>query len=578
MEPNHIEKRRGWSAVRRNGRIPLRNRRRANVRFQAVAGVIGTAMIVAACASGGTPAADEPVPDEPVSVDSVPDEPVSDDAGLEATEFPPAALEIMNGDDFAAARWSLLVEPVEGGEPVYAINEDIVTPMASVTKVYSVGTWLDVVGPDHRIETPVHAVGLVTDGVLDGDLVLRAMGDTIMGGRNAETGVIGYGAPPQESANAVPGARPAPGDALAGLDSLAKQVAESGVTSVDGRVLIDDRLFEPYATDRLVLSPIAINDNLLAVVTTPTGDGQAAAIETIPQTAAFEIVNETQTVADGEETGLRIENLRDANGSPTNTLVVSGQIAADSDERLNVYPVEDPASFARTLFIEALERQGVAVTADPLAVNDASDLVSADEYTSDTPLGTIESATAEAIATFILKTSNNFSADLTVCLLAVNAGSTDCYDGFDSIRTRLDDLGIAPGDVWLFDGSGSGAASTTPRAILTWSQWLYSHEWGERLSEILPILGVDGSLARSEIDTPSTGRVQAKTGTWALLDESTLRLVVPTQALAGFMDAADGKVYAFSLFMNGASFETPDGILDSSDTVARVAAAIQQEL
>src|SRR5690606_26805786 len=117
-----------------------------------------------------------------------------------------------------------------------------------------------------------------------------------------------------------------------------------------------------------------------------------------------------------------------------------------------------------------------------------------------------------------------------------------------------------------------------PRAMLTWRQWLYGQDWGERLPEMLPILGVDGSLALSEIDTPSTGRVQAKTGTWALLDPSTARLLIPTQGLAGFMDADDGTVYAFTLFMHGASFESLDGILDSSDTVARVAAAIQQTL
>lgn len=519
-------------------------------------------MIIGACSSDGSPSGNAAV------------EPEGDSAQL-----PDIALEIMDGADFASARWSVLVEPVDGGEPVLAIDEDVVSPMASVTKVYSVGTWLDVFGPDHRIETPVHAVGSVADGVLDGDLVLRAMGDLVMGARNADSDEIAYGVPPQEAANVVPGARPAPGDPLTGLDSLAQQVADSGVTTIEGRVLIDDRLFEPWTTDRpLAISPIAINDNLLAVVTTPADDGQPAVIETIPDTAAFEIVNDTNTVAGGAETALRVENRLEADGTPSNTLVVSGQIAADSDDRLNVYSVDDPASFARTLFIEALERAGVSVSADPLADNDASDLVSADDYTSDPPLGTIESPTAAALATFIWKTSNNFGADLTVCLLAVQQGSTDCKDGFDPIRTRLDDLGIGPGEVWLFDGSGSGAASTTPRAMLTWLQWLHGLEWGERLAEMFPILGVDGSLALSETDGPSTGRVQAKTGTWAMLDASTSRLLVPTQALAGFMDADDGTVHAFTLFMHGASFESVEGILDSSDIVARVAAAIQQQL
>jgi D-alanyl-D-alanine carboxypeptidase/D-alanyl-D-alanine-endopeptidase (penicillin-binding protein 4) len=107
---------------------------------------------------------------------------------------------------------------------------------------------------------------------------------------------------------------------------------------------------------------------------------------------------------------------------------------------------------------------------------------------------------------------------------------------------------------------------------------MHSLDWGDAVPAMLPILGIDGSLALSETDSPSTGQVQAKTGTWANLDASTARLLILSQSLAGFMDAEDGTVYAFTLFMNGASFERLDSILDSSDKVARVAAAIQQSL
>ena len=46
-------------------------------------------------------------------------------------------------------------------------------------------------------------------------------------------------------ANDVPGVTLTPEDPLAGLDEIAGQVRESGITGVDGNVIIDDRLFDP---------------------------------------------------------------------------------------------------------------------------------------------------------------------------------------------------------------------------------------------------------------------------------------------------------------------------------------------
>jgi D-alanyl-D-alanine carboxypeptidase/D-alanyl-D-alanine-endopeptidase (penicillin-binding protein 4) len=506
------------------------------------------------------------------------DETGSDGASATTAALPSGALDIMDDDKFSAARWSLIVAPVDGGENVYELDPGVIGTMASNTKLYSVSTWLDVYGADHTIETPVYGLGSVTDGQLDGDLVLRAMGDLVMGSREAGTGELAYSVPPQGDANGLPGAKPAPGDPLAGLDSLASQVATAGVTTVGGDVVIDDRLFEQWETPRpLEISPIVINDNLLAIVTSPGSEGEAGSIETIPETAAFTIVNQTRTVASGADTDISFAPALDADGQPTNTIEVTGEVAADSEPLLNVYEVPDPASYARTLFIEALERAGVSVGAELLAVNDSSGLPEAELYEADNePMATLESLPLTEIATLIWKISHNYGADLTICLLAVQAGSTDCDDGFAPVRDRIGDLGIDQGDVWILDGSGSSFASTTPDAMATWLQWLYTLDWGPQLEEMLPILGTDGSLSLAQTDSPAKGKVQAKTGTYAGLDPGTGRLLILDQSLAGYMEAEDGTVYVFALYMHGASFESISDILGVLGDIAGVAAAIQQ--
>ena len=59
-------------------------------------------------------------------------------------------------------------------------------------------------------------------------------------------------------------------------------------------------------------------------------------------------------------------------------IVLTGTITADSDPVLKVYAFKDPATFARTAFIEALGRAGVTVTADPVATNPDAALPAAD--------------------------------------------------------------------------------------------------------------------------------------------------------------------------------------------------------
>ncbi len=293
-------------------------------RFQLVAVAVTGALLAAGCTSN--------------------DDPTPNSDGEDVGQLPQGALDAMDDPGFTNARWSLQVSPIDDGDPVYALAPDAISGMGSNMKLFSVGTWLETYGADATLTTPVFAVGDRTGDTLDGELVLRASGDLVMGGRNAGSGELGYSVPPQPDANGLPGAKPAPGDPLAGLDDLAAQVAASGITSIDGDVVVDDRLFETWNTYDVEISPIVINDNLVAVVTTPGTEGSPATIEMIPDTSAFTIVNQVETAAAGGDTSVDITPELDDAGEPTNTLVVAGTVAADSDPLLNVYEVPDPAS------------------------------------------------------------------------------------------------------------------------------------------------------------------------------------------------------------------------------------------
>ena len=479
--------------------------------------------------------------------------------------LPPGALKIMTRDNYSAAHWTARVVNMKTGEDVLSLGADDLMVMGSNMKLYTIGTALDVLGANEQITTPVHRVG--------DNLILVAKGDPVMGGRNATPdGPLGYSLPPQFDANGLPGAKPAPGNPVAGLDDLARQVAAAGVTEVPGDVLIDTRLFEDWTPTHSTISPIVVNDNLLGVITTPGAVGEAPTFETFPETAAFTLINEVRTVAAGDGTDIEFEQ------GEGNQLIVTGTVEADSDPVLNVYHVPDPGTFARTLFIEALKRAGVTVNADPTALNDQSMLPPEDAYTGDNLLGSIRSPKFRAIAKLVLKISHNEVANLTVCLMAVDLGSKSCPDGFEPIRERTKKLGITPQETWFVDGAGGGDASTTAGAITRWIDWIDHQPYGKSFPQMLPILGEDGSIGMLGTDSPAKGKIQAKTGTTAAVDASNGRLLMLSKALAGYMQADDGTPYYFAIYMNGGSFESLKDQFTVNEDLGDVAIAIQQSL
>ena len=211
----------------------------------------------------------------------------------------------------------------------------------------------------------------------------------------------------------------------------------AGITRVDGDVVIDDRLFTPIDWPDGLISPIWVNENLIDIEVTPgASTGQPTTIDWRPKTASYTVENQATTVDAAGATALAV-----AEPTPGH-LVVTGQIAAGTAPTLVVQEITDPSAFARTAFIEALQRAGVTVAATPTGPNPASLLPAAGSYQADDKLGEHESATLAEYVKLIMKVSYNRGADLMTCLAAVATGSTDCEQGLVAEVDTFTELGV----------------------------------------------------------------------------------------------------------------------------------------
>ncbi len=483
---------------------------------------------------------------------------------------PEAALEVMNEPQYANARWMISVSDLDTGEVLIDLDGDKMAEPASFVKTYSVGAaWLNW-GPEHKIVTPVKRTGDVVGTTLEGNLVLVGKGDFTLGGRTKPDGTVDYTNLDHNDANPLPGATLTTEDPLTGLDDLAAQVKASGIDSLTGDVIVDDRLFQGELAGEPI-TPIVVNQNLIDVLVTPGAEGEPATVEMTPAVAPWRIVGEVETVAAGEEA-----SVSDPESSKHGELAIGGTIAADSEPVLKVFALEDPATFARTAFIEALGRAGVTVSSDPVAANSTAALEDKEAVDALPSVAEFESLPLAEQAKYVMKISYNRGAQAYVCLLAAEAGVDDCSTGISEVGRIWADAGLDIEGASLVDGSGLNGNYVTAENGVAIQTIMAERPDAEAWKATMPILGVDGSLAIVQADSPAAGHVFAKTGTLVGGDELNARFRLNTKALGGVMETKSGRNLAFVIIMNQGFTSDIDGVFKANDDVGEVAASIQQ--
>lgn len=447
---------------------------------------------------------------------------------------------------YANSTWGVSVVDATTGENLYGLNANKMFVPGSVVKSFSLATTLASYDEDtYRFRTPVYRRGPVTKGVAT-DLVLVGSGDFSFGTRETPQGTLAFNSADHNEANALGFATLLPYNPLRVLDKLARQVRASGINQVSGDVAIDDRLWKPYdGWPDGQIGSIWVNENLIDVTTTPTKPGQKATIDWRPKTPAYRVVSDVVTSPKGSPTNLNVTKIRDG------VLRISGRIPAGGGKAVRNYLVDDPAAFARSAFIQSLQKAGVKVDAPATGANPTAVLPAQRSYPASARLAQHVSPPLAQYATVVLKVSYNRGADLMVCLSALKAGSRDCPDGIAHGTKVLGGLGVPmTNQVFLFDGAGSDdhnhftldAATALNRAIT-------AQPFGPLFRAGLPNLGVSGDLAVFGATSPAKGKLQAKTGTRAATSGSGQVLTLQ-RGLSGYLTSSTGRQLLVSIFVN----------------------------
>ncbi|OIB58078.1 D-alanyl-D-alanine carboxypeptidase/D-alanyl-D-alanine endopeptidase [Natrialba sp. SSL1] len=368
---------------------------------------------------------------------------------------------------------SVYAADLRTGDPIVTANPHVPLLPASNAKLVTAARAFDELGPSYRFETTLHADGAVQEGHLLGDLVLTGSGAADL----------------------------SQGDLLA----LAEAVAEAGIDTVAGELVIDASAFDHQSLGPgwtwddgqfeygAKSTPLALERNTVDI-TVSHRNGSV----TVDASPTSEIVRIESDVTTGPTEELEVYKKR-----ASEVIRVEGQIPP-GETTVEASPVDDPMMHAGSLLRQALESTGVTIDGWTRIEHEPVD-------TDGPPCAVVESSPLSAQVRTMLVTSDNFVAEQlarTVALELEGEGSWDAWE------THVTDFLEARGAdaVRLRDGSGLSRYNLLSAAsIAAVLEWSLDQPWGDRYRSSLPLAGVEGTVSNRLEAAPLP--VRAKTGT-----------------------------------------------------------------
>ncbi len=431
--------------------------------------------------------------------------------------------------------WGVLVVD-NNGKKRFGRNEGRLFTPASNTKLVVTAVASALLPADFRVFTSLYAAGPITNGVLEGDLVLYGRGDPTLGRRCYATDTLVEGACDR--------------DPFARLRVLADTLRARGIREVRGDLVGDGSWFEP-ATIHPSWEFFDLNWWYAAPV---SGSGIQR------QQRGLHLAAGTQRRRAGPHHAVA-RHRRSALREPDDHR--AGRL--DLGHRRPVLPGaghrpclggragrDGPAASHRIIRRDgpiALRRAGDASGAgrggyrgrgrDPL--DDRLDAVPPDPRRATTG-DRVPSRPLKDWIFPILNTSQNLFAETLLKQLGRRFGKAGSWEEGIAVERRflIDSVKIDSTEFSLQDGSGLSSANlVSPNAFARLLRFIRLHPGYPTFAAGLPMAGAVGSLRTRFVGTPLSGRVRAKTGS-----------ITGVNTLSGYIERPDGKVLTFSVQAN----------------------------
>jgi serine-type D-Ala-D-Ala carboxypeptidase/endopeptidase (penicillin-binding protein 4) len=399
-----------------------------------------------------------------------------------------------NKERYNQATVSMLLYNVKTGKTIAACNPDMAVMPASLFKLITTATALEMLGPDFRFTTKLEYSGKVTNGTLNGDVIIRGGGDPTLGSRHLSKNQTDF------------------------LKDWVAMVKKAGIQKIDGRIIadasvIDDENVSPYwlwedLGNYYAAGCYGLNvfDNSYTLFLRSENTGSTPTVLfTDPVLPEMVFDNHLLAASNSKDSAYLY-------GIPYDwKRTIHGSIPANRDQFSIRGDLPDPPLVTANIFRQALVNQGVEV--EGLATTFRNSLI---ERLPVTVLGRYQSIPLSDIITITLEKSDNQYAECLLRQLAVSTGQCPAtfQRSIQIVRSYWASKQMDVSSLNVGDGSGlSPYDRVSARFLSEVLRYMVTASRHASLFEtLLPLAGKQGTVAGFLKNTSLEGRLRLKSG------------------------------------------------------------------
>jgi D-alanyl-D-alanine carboxypeptidase/D-alanyl-D-alanine-endopeptidase (penicillin-binding protein 4) len=406
---------------------------------------------------------------------------------------------------------SVHVQDVDSGEVIVAWHADEPRNPASTMKLLTTLVGLAVLGPTYQWETEVYALGDITDGKLDGDLLLRGKGDPFL--------------------------------VTERVWQMLRLVRQAGINEIDGNLLIDDSYFDvpdydPGEFDRQPLraynvapNALLMNFKVVRYWFEPDHDRNAVRVWVDPPLENLRVENKLalgRGYCGGYQRGITIT----ANEA-IDKMIFSGRFPNGCKSYAMDRTALSHNEFTYGLFMSVWRESGGEFHGGWMNARAPEDAE---------PIVTFRSLPLAEIISRVNKNSNNVMARQVLYTLSAEKLGVPGTEagGRQVVDEWLRDTGVDFPALKLDNGAGlSRDARVTAREFGALLDYAWRQPYMPEFVASMALSGLDGTLRRRFDDAQLTGKAHLKTGS---LDD--------VSAIAGYLQSASGRRFSVVMLHN----------------------------
>ncbi len=404
---------------------------------------------------------------------------------------------------------SIYIKEIDNSHLLASLYENRSRTPASVIKVLSTYAAILKLGFDYRFPTQFYIQGVISHGVLEGDLVVKGFGDPTLSTKD--------------------------------LESIVDTIASKGIQKIEGNIVIDRSFFDvgskdssrfdenPYSPYNAMPDAMMFNERVSTICVAPNKNS----ITKKTADESYTILNRLKLVNKPCRGKYSWPGIKIDKSKVTPVVMLQGKISKRCGSRNICKVITKPYKSFYYALKDKLKERGIAIE---------SRLKLAKVPKTATILFTHYSQPLEKIISKTAKKSNNlYARHLLLFLGAKQYGAPATLDkGRRAVEYILRSKGaLGSGTLQIDNGSGlSRSAKITAKLLADMYEDAY-RRYGERWMNTLSIAGVDGTIKKRFRGTVVKNRAWMKTGT--------LKRV---KNIGGYVKSKAGKLYTVVILVN----------------------------